>query len=462
MTTTGSIPEAAIAATTEMPRLEDGYINLQDVPRRLTESVVNEVTDAEADQLCEATGSSRNGYRERMLEACVGTLTPRVPKLRSGNFFPEDALERHRHVDRAAVVAAVETYAMSTSSSKAQRVAAAMDIKRISRDQVSAICASLDSEVEELSTRPLGDLSAPYLWLDATYVKCRRSGRVASTAVVTAIGCDSEGWRHVLGVGVVDTESYDSWSAFLGRVRERGARDVRLVSSDAHGGLRCAVEETFQGVAWQRRAVHLMCDCAGAASGSRRTSRRVSRIVAPVFRLREAGAVRTAYHLAIEMLEGCCPEAARILEEAEPDALAYLDFPPSHWKRLHQQPAGAHQRGDKAQVARGADVPVGGVAGAPGGRRHVRPGRGVAAVEVLLGARHVRAPRRAGRAGGRGAHRRAARGPPARGQEGHRGEPRACGRAGGGAASQDDRGFGVMARPANWPLHQLSRHYRSR
>lgn len=53
-----------------------------------------------------------------------------------------------------------------------------------------------------------------------------------------------------------------------------------------------------------------------------------------MFRLREAGAVRAAYHLAIEMLEGYCPKAARILEEAEPNALAYLDFPPSHWKRL--------------------------------------------------------------------------------------------------------------------------------
>lgn len=53
-----------------------------------------------------------------------------------------------------------------------------------------------------------------------------------------------------------------------------------------------------------------------------------------VFRLKDAGAVRAAYHLATEILEGCCPEAARILEEAEPNALAYLDFPPSHWKRL--------------------------------------------------------------------------------------------------------------------------------
>ena len=334
MTAMSSIAEATISAATEMPRFADGSINLQEVLRQLAESVVNEVMSAEADQLCEATGNSRNGYRERMLTTCVGTLTLRVPKLRSGSFFPEDVLERYQRVDRAVVAAVAEMYATGTSTRKVQRVAAAMGIERISRDQVSAICASLDSEVEELSTRPLGDLPTPYLWLDATYVKCRRSGRVASTAVVTAIGCDSEGWRHVLGVGVVDTESYDSWSAFLGRVRERGVRGVRLVTSDAHEGLRRAVEETFQGAAWQRCAVHLMRDCARAASGSRRTSRRVSRIVAPVFRLREAGAVRAAYHLAIEMLEGCCPEAARILEEAEPDALAYLDFPPSHWKRL--------------------------------------------------------------------------------------------------------------------------------
>lgn len=334
MTATGSIAEAAVSAATGMPRFEDGSINLQEVLRQLAESVVNEVMSAEADQPCEATGNSRNGYRERMLTMCMGALTLRVPKLRTGSFFPEDVLERHQRVDRAVVAAVAEMHATGTSTRKVQRVAAAMGIERISKDQVSAICQSLDSEVEELSTRPPGDLPAPYLWLDATYVKCRRSGRVASTAVATAIGCDSEGWRHVLGVSVVGTESYDSWSTFLGRVRERGVRDAGLVTSDAHESLRRAVEETFQGAAWQRCAVHLMRDCARAASGSRRTSRRVSGIVAPVFRLREAGAVRAAYHLAIEMLEGCCPEAARILEEAEPDALAYLDFPPSHWKRL--------------------------------------------------------------------------------------------------------------------------------
>ena len=316
-----------------MPRFEDGCINLQELLRQLAESVVNEIMSAEADQLCEATKNSRNGYRERKLMTCVGTLTLRIPKLRIGSFFPDDVLERYQRVDRAIVAAVAEMYATGTSTRKVQRIARAMGIERLSKDQVSAIAASLDSEVEELLARPLGELRMPYLWLDATYLKCRREGRVASTAVVTAIGCDESGWRHVLGLGVVDTESYDSWLGFLKRIRDRGVEGVMLVTSDAHEGLRRAIQETFQGAAWQRCVVHIIRDCVREAR-SRQLRRRVARIVSPVFRAKDAEVVRAMYHLATEMLEDCCPRAAAILEDAEPDALAYLDFPSTHWKRL--------------------------------------------------------------------------------------------------------------------------------
>lgn len=49
---------------------------------------------------------------------------------------------------------------------------------------------------------------------------------------------------------------------------------------------------------------------------------------------RDAATVTAMYHAACGMLAGCCPRAVAVLEEAEPDALAYLDFPPTHWKRL--------------------------------------------------------------------------------------------------------------------------------
>lgn len=316
-----------------MPRFDDGAIDMQELLRRLAEQVVNAVMDAEADQLCGGGANSRNGYRERSLATCVGTLTLRIPKRRTGSFFPDDVIERYQRADRALVAAVAEMYATGTSTRKVQRVAEKMGVSRLSKDQVSAIASSLDADIEELCARPLDGSPVPYVWLDATYVKCRRGGRVASTAVVTAIGCDAGGWRRVLGVDVVDTESYDSWLAFLRKVRDRGVSGVELVVSDAHGGLVAAAAEVFQGAAWQRCAVHLMRDCMREA-GSWQLRRRVGRIVSQVFRGRDAATVTAMYHVACDMLEGCCPRAAAILEGAEPDALAYLDFPPTHWKRL--------------------------------------------------------------------------------------------------------------------------------
>ena len=98
-------------------------------------------------------------------------------------------------------------------------------------------------------------------------------------------------------------------------------------------GLVNAVEEVFQGASWQRCAVHLMRDCMREA-GSRQLKKRVGRIMSPVFRAKDAATARAMYHVACDMLRDCCPKAADVAEEAEPDALAYLAFPPSHWKRL--------------------------------------------------------------------------------------------------------------------------------
>ena len=315
------------------PRFEDGSIDLRELIRGLAEGVVNAVMDAEADQLCAGGANSRNGYRERNLVACVGDITMRIPKLRSGSFFPEDVVERYQRVDRAVAAAVAEMYATGTSTRKVQRVAEKLGISRLSKDQASAMAGNLDADVAELLGRGLGESRLPYLWLDATYVKCRRDGRVRSTAVVTAIGCDEGGWRRVLGLSVVDTESYDSWLGFLRAIGDRGVHGVQLVISDAHRGLVKAVEEVFRGASWQRCCVHLMRDCVREA-GSRQLKRRVGRMLSPVFRARDAAEARAVYHVACDMLRDCCPRAADVAEEAEPDALAYLAFPPSHWKRL--------------------------------------------------------------------------------------------------------------------------------
>ena len=317
---------------TQMPRFDDGMVNMAELIRVMAESLVNEIMDAQADEACNA-GNRRNGYRERKLATSVGTINLRIPKLRAGSYFPEDLIERYSRADRAVVAAVSEMVTNGVSTRKVKRVAQSMGIDRMSASQVSRICSSLDESVADLQERDLSEVGYPYIWLDATYIKCRDAGRVQSTALVTAIGAGSSGYRRLLGLDAIDTESYDGWKSFLLSLRARGADGVACVTSDAHEGLKRAIQEVFPGAAWQRCIVHLMRNAAGNAQ-TRQKKGAVLGILKAVFAERDPELVRELYQLATAKIEGFCPKAAELLEEAEADALAYLDFPYEHHVRL--------------------------------------------------------------------------------------------------------------------------------
>ena len=62
----------------EIPRFDDGMVNIQELIRIMAESLVNEIMDAQAEDAC-ADGNRRNGYRERALVTSVGTITCASP-----------------------------------------------------------------------------------------------------------------------------------------------------------------------------------------------------------------------------------------------------------------------------------------------------------------------------------------------------------------------------------------------
>ena len=195
------LPEAPLTAQVVpglLPRFQDGSINMQELLRQLAESIASEIMSAEADEMCASGTNSRNGHRERSLATCVGTLTPRVPKPGSGSFFPDDLIERYQRADRALVAAVAEMHATGTSTRKVKHAAEKMGLERLSKDQVSSMARSPDTDVEDLLSRDPSGARVPHLWLNAAYVRCGREGRVASAAVVTAIGCDERGRRRVL------------------------------------------------------------------------------------------------------------------------------------------------------------------------------------------------------------------------------------------------------------------------
>lgn len=102
-----------------------------------------------------------------------------MPRFDDGAIDMRELLRRLAEQVMNAVMAVVaEMYATGTSTRKVQMVAEKVGVSRLSKDQVSAIALSLEADIEDLCARPLGGSPAPY-------VKCRREGRVASTAEVT-------------------------------------------------------------------------------------------------------------------------------------------------------------------------------------------------------------------------------------------------------------------------------------
>jgi hypothetical protein len=98
---------------------------------------------------------------------------------------------------------------------------------------------------------------------DAMYEKVRIAKHVMSQAVVVAYGIGVDGIREVIGNDVVAGESLESWQTFLRDLKERGLRGVRLVTSDAHAGLKAAIGAELTGASWQRCKVHFMRNVLG-------------------------------------------------------------------------------------------------------------------------------------------------------------------------------------------------------
>lgn len=316
-------------------------IDFQAFGRRMLELLTNSLISARADEACGAEykersperTNCRNGYRNRRLVTSVGDIELRIPKLRSGTFFPEDLIERYCRIDRALVAAVAEMYVSGVSTRKVESVAEAFGIRSMSKSQVSRMCACLDAEVAAFRGRRFDGERFAYLWLDATYVKCRVGGASVSQAVVTAIGLDSTGHKRIVGLDCIDTESYADWSDFLGGLRDRGVDGVRLVVSDEHKGLVRAAGEAFQGAAHQRCIVHLMRNVASHIH--RRDDERVAReLLKAAFHQKNPHLVRACYQMATEEVSRFSPNAARVLMEAEEDALTYLSMPKSHWPKI--------------------------------------------------------------------------------------------------------------------------------
>ena len=226
--------------------------SLEWILQQLIEAEATAVIGARPHERTDARTTQRNGHRPRLLSTAAGDVELKIPKLRTGSFFPS-LLERRRRIDRALFAVVMEAYVHGVSTRKVDDLVEALGVgSGISKSEVSRICAELDGDLEAFRNRPLDHVEFPYVFADATYLKGRVSGRVVSRAVVVATGVTATGDREVLGVAVGDSEDGAFWTAFLQGLRARGLSGVQLVISDHHLGLKAAIASVHPKIVSER------------------------------------------------------------------------------------------------------------------------------------------------------------------------------------------------------------------
>lgn len=271
-----------------------------------------------------------NGFKPKTVRTRMGAIEFAVPQVRTGDYYPQ-ALEKGLRSERALTMALAEMYVQGTSTRKVNAIVEKLCGSQVSSSLVSKATSELDVLLEAWRNRPLGEIR--YLFLDARYEKVRMDGQVVDAAVLIAQAVDPLGKRRILGVRIGLGEAEIFWRAFLQSLIQRGLSGVRLITSDAHAGLRQALRAVFGGVLWQRCQYHLQQNATSYVP--RREM--LTEVAADIRRVFNAPDRPTAEAYLKQTVQKYAQSASRLADWMEtnlPEGLTVFAFPEAHRRKL--------------------------------------------------------------------------------------------------------------------------------
>ncbi|MGH8861415.1 MAG: IS256 family transposase [Jatrophihabitantaceae bacterium] len=201
--------------------------------------------------------NSRNGSTPKTVLTEAGPIGLDVPRDRAGTFEPRLVPKGSRRLAGGLDDMIISLYAGGMTVRDIEHHLARTLGVEVSRQTISQITDAVLEEVKAWQTRPL-DPVYPIIYIDALVVKVRDGAHVANKAAHLAVGVDTDGIKHVLGIWVQSAEGAKFWLQVLTELRNRGVRDVLIACCDGLEGLPEAIETVWPHTITQTCVVHLI------------------------------------------------------------------------------------------------------------------------------------------------------------------------------------------------------------
>lgn len=283
----------------------------------------NEILKAEPYQRTSFRTDFRNGFRDRELVTRIGKITLHVPRHRNVP-FKTMIFDNYTRSEGALISTMMEMVIQGVSTRKISEVTKILCGQEFSKSTVSQICKALDEIVCGFRDRPI-EKYYPFLITDATYFKVRSQHRVTSKAFMIAIGITEEGIKEVVGFGVYDNESHNTWASFYESLKKRGMLSPKMIVSDAHKGEKTAIGKVYPDSPWQRCQVHFRKNITEHIQ-----KKYVAGIGSELTEMFNAKTLEEARKIRDQIIcdyEDVAPEAMEILDEGFDDAMTVMELP---------------------------------------------------------------------------------------------------------------------------------------
>jgi putative transposase len=200
--------------------------------------------------------NSRNGSFPKTVASEIGDVELAVPRDRNGSFIPMLFPKGARRLDGLDAMI-ISLYAGGMTIRDIAHHLVSTIGTELSHETISKVVDAISDEVLAWQQRPLEALY-PVLYLDAIIVKVRDGGHVRNKAAHIAVGVDTDGIKHVLGIWVQTTEGAKFWASVCAELANRGVRDVLIVCCDGLTGFPEAIAATWPEATVQTCVVHLI------------------------------------------------------------------------------------------------------------------------------------------------------------------------------------------------------------